>query len=660
MNDILEIYKGRINLFSSHLATIENKISLISKIRLAIVISTLVFVYVLFKNDYQIFSGVLFLSGLAVFIILIIYHEELFNNKNKLINLISINEKGVKRLTDQWHSFMGTGDEFMCDNHPYTSDIDIFGNNSLYQYINATHTYYGKHFLASSLRGESINQEQIKQNQDAIRELALLLSFRQNIEEAALSNQCIENPDTIINWSETNNKNIVSRKLENLLIVLPYFSFLVLLADILLFKTIFFPVILYAFQIILFLYQYKKNIKLFNILDKQSGALNCYTNIIRAIEKTEFFSLILQKLQMDLSNNNNLLASRSTAILSKILTKSDIRYNPVLHFIVNSFWLWDIKCAIEADRWKEKNGKHIRLWFEAIGHIEKLSSLSIIHFEHPSWAFPDVSQSDIIINAQNIRHPLISKTINVGNDFILSMEKNTVILTGSNMSGKSTFLRTIAINLILAYTGSPVCATKLTCGMFNIYTSMRTKDNLTSHVSTFFSELYRIKKIVDMVNSDKKVIYLIDEIFSGTNSQDRVIGAIAVLKALQLDNAIGIISTHDLELCRLAYGYESKFVNYHFREYYDNNNILFDYKIYLGPSETRNALFLIKMVGIPINDGLDSIDTRETVACENHEPCAKVNAKLTPSIQNQRDKKHTLKVIDKKEHLKCTAIPVAE
>jgi DNA mismatch repair ATPase MutS len=272
------------------------------------------------------------------------------------------------------------------------------------------------------------------------------------------------------------------------------------------------------------------------------------------------------------------------------------------HFIINSFWLWDIKYAIKAEKWKERNGKHIRSWLEAVGQFEKLSSLAIIHFEHPLWAFPKVKSSEMIFHTKNIKHPLIPQTDNVGNDFKLSKENSIAIITGSNMSGKSTFLRTIAVNLVLAYAGAPVCAEEMTCGIFNIYTSMRKTDDVKGNVSTFYSELLRIKNIVNMANRGINILFLIDEIFNGTNSQDRTTGATAVLNTLQLENTLGIISTHDLKLCNLSDNPGSKYINYHFREYYENNSIKFDYKIYPGPSRTRNAIFLIKMAGIPIKD----------------------------------------------------------
>lgn len=605
-NSALNKYKDRKRLFSSQLKILEKQISLISNLRLIIVFFTLVLVIILYKYDYRTLSSIALSLGAIVFIVVIKFHDILFTKKNRLSTLVLINSNGIKRITDNWHTFTDNGEEFINDDHSYSSDIDIFGQSSLFQWINSTHTYFGKQFLSSVLIGTNIIPNQIKDRQSSIKELALLLDFRQNVEEAGYNYRCVENPISIIEWAEQKSQNCINKKLGLVYIVLPYLSLLVLLSDLLIFKTVIIPTLIYIFQLIIFRFYNVKISKLFNIFENRSKILNPFSKIIRHIEKCSFSSHMLMNLQSVLTNSSGQLASKSITEFSTIVEKTEIRYNALPHFIVNTFWLWDIKNAIKAEKWKNKHGKNIRNWLETVGHFESLSSLSIIPFENQSWIFPNIDISEPTISVEDIKHPLIPKKSNIGNNFNLSKEKKTAIITGSNMSGKSTFLRTIAINLALAYAGAPVNAKKMTCGIFTIYTSMRTKDNLKGNISTFYSELLRIKSILDTAKTGKNTLFLIDEIFNGTNSQDRITGAIAVLNSLQLDNTIGIISTHDLELCNLAKTSNSKFINYHFKENYKNNTIQFDYKIYPGPSETRNALFLIKMVGIPINNCMNT------------------------------------------------------
>jgi hypothetical protein len=596
------IYKNRIDSFSYQLKTTVKKINFVSNLRLAVVIVTVFLLYLFIKNGHQISTGITGGAGSAFFISLCIYHEFLFKRRNKLKNLVSINQDGVSRVTGNWSSFRETGEEFINDDHPYTSDLDIFGNSSLFQWINATNTFHGKQFLAAALRGENVTQEKIRLNQDAIKEIAPLIDLRQNVQEAGIGNKCSENPREIIDWSEKDQKEIIKPGLELFYKILPWLSLAAFISDTLFLKTIILPAVLYSIQIVLFGTHYLKSIKLFNIFENKANYLNSFASISRLFEAGEYSSELLVYYKKTLTDNYGKKASEAISEFSKIVAKADIRSNPLAHFIVNAIWLWDIKCVINGERWKRNNGKRIREWIETIGHIERLSSLSIIAFEHQAWPFPLVNDSKRSISARNIGHPLIPAHNNVGNDFLLNSETSTAIITGSNMSGKSTFLRTVAVNLILAYAGSPVCANEMECGLFDIYTSMRTRDNLNRNVSTFFSELLRIKTIINSVSTGKMTTFFIDEIFSGTNSMDRVTGAIAVLKTLQSKNSLGMISTHDLELCKLEKECEDRFVNYHFREYYEDNNIRFDYKLYKGPSDTKNAIYLIKMVGIPIID----------------------------------------------------------
>lgn len=595
------IYKNRIGTFSSRLKTTVKRINTISNLRLVIVIVTVLLLYFFIRSGHKTSAGITGVLGLTTFVSLCIYHESLFKRRIRLNNLISINQNGINRVTGEWSIFKDTGKEFIDDDHPYTSDLDIFGDSSLFQWINATNTFYGRLFLASSLRGENVTTVKIKLNRDAVDEMAQLLDLRQNFQESGIGNECSEDPKEIIDWSENDDKEIIKPGLENFYKILPWFSLAVLITDTLYLKTVILPAVLYFIQTVLFSVYYLKSKKLFNTFQNKGKYLNSFASISKHFETGEYSSELLNEYKKALTDKFGKGASEAISEFSKILSKADIRSNALAHFIVNAIWLWDIKCVIKSEKWKRNNGKRIRKWIEAIGHLEKISSLSIIAFENPSWTFPLICDSGSI-TARNIGHPLISASNNIGNDFSLNSEKNIAIITGSNMSGKSTFLRTVAINLVLAYAGSPVCANEMECGLFNIYTSMRTKDNLNRNVSTFFSELLRIKTILNSVSSGKQTIFFIDEIFSGTNSMDRVTGAMAVLKTLQSNNSLGMISTHDLELCKLEDDCEKRFINYHFREYYEDNNIRFDYKLHMGPSETRNAIYLIKMVGIPITE----------------------------------------------------------
>jgi DNA mismatch repair ATPase MutS len=232
--------------------------------------------------------------------------------------------------------------------------------------------------------------------------------------------------------------------------------------------------------------------------------------------------------------------------------------------------------------------------------LEALASLSIIAFDNADWAQPEFITDKLAVNASELAHPLLPKS-RVSNDAQLGLPHSILLITGSNMSGKSTYLRTIGLNLVLAYAGAPVCAKSFSCSIMNIYTCMRISDNLEKNISSFYAEIIRIKKIVSAAKKGERVFFLMDEIFKGTNSFDRHLGAETLVNMLSRQNAVGLVSTHDLELGELE-EQNPKVKNYHFLEHYKNNEICFDYRLRPGVSTTRNAIYLMKLAGIEFGD----------------------------------------------------------
>ncbi|MGF1758696.1 hypothetical protein L4D76_12285 [Photobacterium sagamiensis] len=586
-------YIERVQYLSKELKEKESTASMISYFRLLIVIVTVLLIIFFTKSDNDVLIYPSLLIGLSVFIFLVTKHTKLFQRIEQLQRLISINKKGIDRIDDKWCTFHDIGNEFIDEGHRNSFDLDVFGQSSIFQFINTSHTYHGRQRLASKLRNGSSD---INNTQQAVTELSKKIDFRQNFEASALKIKD-NNPTKIIDWFKNSTPRIIPYKLELIIKTLPYISFTTLIIDALIYQTVVLPLALYSIQTIIFLSFYKKSINLFTILDNKIISLQAYSKLFKLIESEQFESDLINNLQSRLLNNNSISSSLALMSLNNILQRSDLRYNQMVHFLVNIFSLWDVNCAISATKWKISYGQFIPKWFDVTSEIEALSSLAILSFENPSWNMPNVNDS-MAVNAHNIMHPLISNKNNIGNDFILNDTNRIAIISGSNMSGKSTFLRTIATNLLLAYAGAPVCAESLSCGRFDIITSMRTKDNVSKNISTFYSELLRIKAMLNSI-SINKTFFLIDEIFSGTNSKDRIDGALIVLKQLNQHNSLGMISTHDLELCSLEKDKEQPFSNHHFREHYIDDKIKFDYKIYPGPSKTSNAIFIMRMIGIP-------------------------------------------------------------
>jgi hypothetical protein len=595
------IYRERIKNFSARAAVLKKRIARLSNLRFALFFAPPVIAFFLGRNGFLPAALLLVIAGLAGFFWLVAYHNSLKARLRILETYVALNRNGMMRLENAWEEFPSQGGEFADDKHPFAVDLDMFGRGSVFQWIDSTHTLLGRNALAAALGGRSWDPDRIHENQGGVRELATMVDLRQTVEVQGIVGGCGVDPGKNVAWAEDEGFLFAGTR-RMLFLLLPAVTIPVVIADALWLHTRLLPSLLLVTQLSIFAYFRSKTMQLFSAAALQDRALGAFSRIARLLEDTSFSAPVLERIRGTLTDGMHTTASRSIARLSRILSYADVRHNAVVHFLLNLFLLWDIFCAAWLERWKKRNGKAVRQWLEAIGEFEKLSSLSIIRFEHPEWAFPKIDGSRLTIAARDLRHPLLPENTSVGNDFSLGTDKTTAIITGSNMSGKSTFLRAVGVNLVLAYTGAPVSARELTCGFLAVCTSMQTRDDLRGNISTYYAELLRIKGILDTVASGRNTLFLIDEIFSGTNSRDRTAGAVAVLKALQRGNTLGVISTHDLELCNLARESGSRFENYHFREFYEDDEIRFDYRLRAGPSKTRNALFLIRQVGIPVDE----------------------------------------------------------
>src|SRR5699024_10764196 len=354
-------------------------------------------------------------------------------------------------------------------------------------------------------------------------------------------------------------------------------------------------ILIFAAQSFIFIYKFEGRSKNLNLVYEYENNIKAYSKMLYQLEKGNFQSKYLLELKDKLIDDNGLTAYQQIKELETIVENISNRKN-IYFFIINIITLWDYQSMIALERWKGKSGHLIRTWLDTIGEFEALSSLSNLNYDNPDWVTPTITEKNDYIKGKDMAHPLIIED-SVSNDFKIEDPTKVLLITGSNMSGKSTYLRTTGINLVLAYIGAPVCANRITCNIFNIYTCMRVSDNLEKNISSFYAELLRIKEIVDK-SKGNKVFFLLDEVFKGTNSHDRHEGAKILIKKLLNNDAIGLVSTHDLELGELERESNNKIKNYHFKEYYKDNEIYFDYKLNRGISTTRNAMYLINMIGI--------------------------------------------------------------
>ncbi len=593
-----EIYANRIKEYTGAKSKLDARSNLLSNMRLFVfiggaILATLAFLYV--STAYGFLVSFI---ALAAFVILIFRHEAVIKASKRYGNLIQINAMCLSRMDGTWTSFTGDGMEYMDTKNPYTSDLDIFGHTSLYQMINCANTWHGKENLRKLLENPDKRPEEIRKRQRAISELAGKIDFCQNLQGEGMNAPKIsENPEEMLGYFEDKSRLWGTAWLSYVFYILPLLtltSIILCLID----RSVSYliPFALLIIQSIINLIGYKTSFTLKNIY-AYHRKIQDFENLLTVIENEDFKDKYLSEIKVSFMHKNK-TALKQMKTLENIVNAVEFGNNFLFYLILNVFLFWNFHCILALESWKEQSGASLRGWLDSIGKLEALSSLALLSQINPGWTIPDIAENKVSVTANEMGHPLIVGTKRVSNNF--DMEDRICIITGSNMSGKSTLLRTIGINLVLAYAGAAVCANKFQCSVMDIYTSMRLGDDLNSGISTFYAELLRIKRIINDSKAQKPMIFLIDEVFRGTNSKDRYTGAKNVLLNLNKHWIIGLISTHDFDLCDLEKNESGRIVNYHFTEKYSNNEILFDYKVRSGRCSSTNARYLMKMVGIDL------------------------------------------------------------
>ena len=598
MEKALNHYKNNIEKINRKLEKIEKKLIVFSSIRLIIVFLGLASMYYFYKNNNIEGVGISFLVAFALFMVIAFFHNEKINAKKKLLVILDYYKRGIKRLDNTWKEFNDIGEEFINRNHNFSSDLDIFGKNSLFQWINLTKTSFGRKNLANKMMMSSLpTRYEIEDNQEAIKELAGKREFCEKVYfEASIENKKKENIEELLKWA---------MKEEKISFTIKYISYVfIAITSIILFLSIIGRIpITYLLLDLMINYLVIKLLtkRLSDVIDtfiKNKREIIKYSNLLTLIQDEDFKSEKLATLQKELISSNINCKNEMKKMKNIINWLGDSTSN-AYYLIINVFFMSDIFILYNLEQWRINNGYKLEKWLNIMGEIEALISLSTLAYEHEDWTYPIISGINEI-EAKSLAHPLLGERAKT-NNFTLSGSEKVALITGSNMSGKSTFLRTIGFNMILTYLGLPTFSKGFKCGINNIYTCMRTQDNLEENISSFYAEILRIKLVIEAAKSGEKVFFLLDEIFKGTNSNDRHEGARVLIEQLVKLQGVGLVSTHDLELCNLEKE-KSWLVNYNFREYYKESKINFDYILRRGKSETQNAKHLMKLAGIDIEE----------------------------------------------------------
>ena len=590
INSKLGFYQKTIDALSRSKSILNKQISLLGWSRLIVFITAAFSVYFCI-SDFNNLHLLILIGSIIVFLFLLYVNNKLSNERELVTNLIRINENEVAVL-GHLPSFFDSGNEYL-DDESYHADLDIFGDRSLFHTINRTTTSIGKEKLAILFRSPLTTSQVIAEQQAAVKELSDKTLLRQHI--CAIGMRSAKNPpdySAIYEWLESPNEFMGSTKIRFFLIIAP-----LLITGSFLYGWIVdnYWLVNYAVFINMLLAgSYMKRINaIHQTLSKNLKHFADFAEMFELINNENFTSQRLKNIQ-----NNALEGQQQFKALSKLGNFLDQRSNFLVSVILNLTILSDIQCVYRLEKWKNRNKARLQFWLNSIAETETLSSLATFCFNHPEYIFPKINDQEPFLKAKDLAHPLIPSAECVSNDIALGNEQRLFIITGSNMSGKSTFLRTIGINVLLARCGAPVCAAEFECSVMDIYTSLRQTDSLLDHVSLFFSELRKLKTILHGLSMNPKALVLLDEVLRGTNSDDKLYGSRELVKKLIQTGCVTILATHDIALSKMSNEYPETIKNWCFESSLDNNQLTFDYKLKSGVSQNRNATFLMKQMGI--------------------------------------------------------------
>lgn len=588
-NEYIEQNELKLNKYSHTFNTIGN-------IKLLLALFLIISIYLTFKRDYESIFVSANVTCLAALISLWFYQSKIREKINYSKGQIAINKANLDRISGTWDTFDDIGEEFVDFEHGYACDLDIVGKKSVFQFLNRTNTWHGRQSLADDLLNSNYSNEEIIERQEAIKELSNDIEFANHIEYYFSKIGIDSIAEKLAHELKDESIFIENKIIKFLLSYVPPVTFIFIIATIILKlqHLYIFGAFFVVTQAIVWILGMPKNREYLGIITHLPYKLSCYIAVINIIKNKKFTSKKLLKIQLQLGTSE-LSAEKGLKELSQISDKMNINNNGILYILFNIFYLWDYQSSLMLEEWKLKYAHLSENWFITLGEFESLLSFSSLGNVNNNTCMPVVSTNNKEIEMQELGHPLIPNETRINNT--LKLQDNIFIISGSNMSGKTTFLRTLGVNLVLAQCGSFVCGGYMTFSNLKIMTSMRIADNLHEGISTFYAELKRIKYIIELAKKDTNMIFLIDEIFRGTNSTDRLYGAKTVISKLDELGSVGIITTHDLELCELSNS-NLRIKNYNFSEYYKEDKICFDYKIKSGKSTTTNAKHLMEMVGI--------------------------------------------------------------
>ncbi len=530
-----------------------------------------------------------------VFLVLWIAHERLLRLLQEATRLETFYRQSLARLDDRWAGEGDTGQRFLDPAHLYARDLDIFGRGSLYELLCQAASAPGQHALADWLLRPS-SPEEITARQIGIQELVPRLDLREQLAVAARATLSEGTPESLIAWAESREASVPGWLLYAAIpLAALWFAGLLYWAIAGVFTWFALISIINAALTTRFIAGVKRAAVEVMQIAPLLGPLH---RVLAVYEAQTFDAPRLLALTTALSSNGR-TPSHSIARLQRSLDWLESSDNWFVK-LVNRFIFWTPLCMLAIEAWRRRHGSRMRAWLASIGDFEALSSLANFTYEHPSCRFPTLHATAPLLDARGLTHPLLPQANAVANDVRLDRAQALIIVSGPNMAGKSTLLRAIGLNVVLAQCGAPVCCASLSLSSLAVGASITVQDSLQSGLSRFYAEIQRLKQITDLAGGPQATLFLLDELLSGTNSHDRRVGTEALILGLLARNAVGLITTHDLALTEIVASLDGRATNMHFGDRFSSGELHFDYRLTSGIANSTNALALMRSIGLKV------------------------------------------------------------